>query len=132
MKRNKYIKHLMALGIQRNDAAGFVSTYRHLIAAGKEQLLPAIIRPIPQVPQFRTDYRVQEFAANIRVSDMSAFQRVDDLCEQRVYKELAREMGRALLDAGAIKTTVRELPPSSWSSGRCVEYRATVKVAMEV
>ena len=130
MKRRKYIKQLMALGVQRNDAAGFVSTCWAITAAGKEHLLPVIMQaPIPTI---RTDYQVQKFATTVRYSDKYDFHRVPaDLDDPYVYKELAREMGLALLDAGAIKVTRQELPPDRWSGARCVEYRATIKVARE-
>lgn len=127
MKRKKYIKQLMALGVQRNDAAGFVSAYRACVAAGKEHLLPAILQPAPIVPAFpiiRQPYNVAKFAVTLRRSDndLSWLPRKDE----DINKELAREMGLALLDAGAICITKRDD-----YIRRCVEYRATIRVARE-
>lgn len=127
MKRKKYIKQLMALGVQRNDAAGFVSAYRACVAAGKEHLLPDILQPapiVPAIPIIRQPYKVAKFAVTMRSSD-------NDLSwlpreAEDINKQLAREMGLALLDAGAICITMRDD-----YTRRYVEYRATISVAME-
>lgn len=134
MKRKKSIKQLMALGIPRNDAAGFVSTCNALKAAGKKIILPEIMAPpIATVPPICTDYQIRKFATTILLSNKYDFlslpQNADD---QYMQKKLAKEMGLALLDAGAIKVTVTELPPNNWYGDRRLEYRATINVAMEV
>lgn len=131
MTRKKEIKRLMALGIQRNDAAGFVTTVRAMKNAGKEHLLPGVFT-IPEIKPLRTDYQLRRFQTTIRFSDKDYFRRVPaDLNDRYIHKELAREIGLALLDAGAIKITVEELPPSGWDGARTVEYRGTVTVAKE-
>ena len=131
MTRKKEIKRLMALGIQRNDAAGFVTTVRTMKAAGKERLLPGVFM-IPEVKPLRTDYQLRRFQTTMRFSDRDYFRRVPaDLNDQYIHKELAREIGLALLDAGAITITVEELPPNMWDNARTVEYRGNVTVVKE-
>lgn len=129
MSRKRQIKRLMALGIQRNDAAGFVKASRILIDKGRADMLPGVLIDPGPVAR-RTDYKLHKFATTVRYSDKYAFRRVPaDLADEYVHKEIAREIGLALLDAGAIKITVRELPPEEW--GRGVEYRGTITVAKE-
>lgn len=129
MQRKRAVKRLMAMGVQRNDAAAFVTTYHKIVAAGKGPLLPSILKPTyPKIPTVCTDYQVRKFATIIRCSDKYDFRRVPRRDED-IYKELAREMGLALLDAGAVSITKR--PLDCFEGGPGVEYRATINVARE-
>lgn len=134
MNNKRAVKRLMGMGIQRNDAAAFVSTYRAIVAAGKEKLLPDILRPIPAPvpPLRRTDYRIKTFATMIRCSDKYDFMRVPTgYDDEYIRKTLAKELGLAMLDAGAIRVTIQTHPPRLWCDTPTVEYRATIDVAME-
>lgn len=126
MDRKRKVKRLMALGVQRNDAAAFVTTYQAIVAAGKGHLLPDVLHPtLPAIPMVRTNYQPQRFAVTMRRSTKP------DLCwdpspREDFYKKLAKETGLALLDAGAITITRRDDPDL-----QCVEYRATITVVKE-
>ena len=134
MKRKKSIKKLMALGIPRNDAAGFVSTCNALKAAGKKVFLPEImVPPGPPVSTIRTDYQLRRFETQMRVSDrpdLVALLPTDT--DEYIRNTLAKEMGLALMKTGAISISTVAHPPSIWDPYCCVEYRAAVNVAVEV
>lgn len=134
MKRKKSIKKLMALGIPRNDAAGFVSTCNALKAAGKKVFLPEImVPPGPVAPTIHTDYQLRRFATQIRVSDRpDLLALLPGEIGSYIRNTLAKEMGIALMNAGAISISTVAHPPSIWDPYSCVEYHATVNVAMEV
>ena len=134
MDKKRAIKRLMALGVQRNDAAGFITAYRALEAAGKLPPALAAIDP-PRLPMVRTDYQVQKFAAVLHATDHPDLLTPDMRETAAIKRRLARELAQGLLDAGAITITATTLPPiPDWRRRdlcATVEYRATIMVAKE-
>lgn len=129
MKKKKAIKQLQALGVQRNDAAGFIAAYRQIKAAGKEHLLPGVFM-VPDMRFERNDYAVERFAVSIRQASPRFYQ-LNPPPDEYVHRQLVMEMGKGLLDAGLIKITKRALPADLWNRDGIVEYRATITVAKE-
>lgn len=89
MKKNKTIKQLMALGISRNDAAGFVATYNKLNAKQRSQYLPNVVfdmRPAP--PFLRENKKIINYAARTMILD-------DDISLSRLDPEEREGVGRS-------------------------------------
>lgn len=132
MRKKKAIKQLQALGVQRNDAAGFIAAYRKIKAAGKLGQVPGIVEPIHRPPQFtgRT-YDVRPFATTLRVPNVPDLILADLLTDTDIRARLARELGDGLLNAGAIAIHARPVDIRGvWGAEPAVEYMATVNVAM--
>lgn len=129
MKKKKAIKRLQALGVQRNDAAGFVAAYRAIEAAGKLGYIPGIMEP-PRRPQFTSSpYEVQTMATTLRVPDTPDL--IHPALTEDIHARLARELGMGLLNAGAIAIRARPVPYMDvLGAVYGVEYTATVNVAM--
>lgn len=113
MKSRRIIKKLMAAGIQRNDAATFIKTYRAIKAAGMGELFSEMNTPIPAPPEIyqRTIKPVQLKTTNsINKLELERASAID----LRLYikDRLTKELIRGIQDSGAIKFTMREMPYS--------------------
>ena len=70
MKRSKTVKQLMALGISRNDAAGFVSTYNRLLSQNRLEYLQGIAVEMRLQPKaYVQEKRVIKFATRYVLLD---------------------------------------------------------------
>ena len=126
--RKRTIKRLMALGVQRNDAAGFIAARNAIKAAHMEHLLPWAFMP-PAPPIHTTNRRLEKFATSIYLHPEQVLSaNIDD---EYIHRDLARSLAQGILAAGFIKITKRQLPPEAWTRGPCVEYRATITVVEE-
>lgn len=132
MKRKKAIKQLQALGVQRNDAAGFVAAYRAIKAAGKLGQVPGIVEPVHRPLQFTgRPVDVRPFATTLRISNTPDLILADLMTDANIHTRLARELGEGLLNAGAITIHARPVDIEGvWGASPTVEYRATVNVVM--
>lgn len=124
MNRKRQIKQLMALGIQRNDAAGFVKASRILLDKGRGDMFPGVLgEPLPVIVSQR---EIRTFAAQLStdwIFEMTIMPAAEK--EEHIKRKLAVTMGEGLLDSGLCKIQAR---PGSAAGG--VDYRATVDVAV--
>lgn len=123
MTRKKTVKQLMAIGIQRNEAAAFARTYRKIKAAKKEDMFPEIVSPVqPKICAVR-NYRIVPYKAACVMSEA-----VKELCvsepEYSIKQRLCDRLTAALMRNGAIEFTMRALPDGS------TEFRADLNVAL--
>lgn len=117
--KKKYIKQLMAMGISRNNAAGYVATIQTLEAVGKAP--PIFLDPPPLTV---TDYRVETIRASV-LSREPVDMNMQRLFSSRQVKQIAN----ALLMEGYIKFTAQ--PTFDQTGYPCTEYAATLTVAVE-
>ena len=121
MKRHKKItKELMAIGVQRNDAQAFARTFRKIIHAKMEDLLPEIIMPV----QFKAvNVLPHRLRAIVTVSDhhMAFLRENPDDLHRRVTGTLASRLAEELVKSGAVKIETRKID-------RAVEFIGTVNV----
>lgn len=121
MKQKKKIKQLMALGIQRNDAAGFVRASSIIKAKGLP--LPGLIDPpVPITVQQR---KIKEFAACFTCGwDVELVLPAEEKKEY-IKRRLGEEMGKGLLGSGLCKIQAR-----ADRARQSVTYRAIIEVAV--
>lgn len=124
MSRKRQIKRLMALGIQRNDAAGFVKASRILIDKGRADMLPGVLsEPQPIIVSKR---EIRTFTA--QVSTTWLFETTIQAAEEKedyIKRKLGQALGMGLLDGGLCKIQAR----ADMRTGGA-EYRATIDVAV--
>lgn len=124
MTRNqkREIKRLMALGIQRNDAAGYLKVCRLIEAKGHRPL--DYIQPLPVIISER---EIKKLVVCHMVTGLeeSTLQSVDT--ERYVKHRLAGKLGHALVDHGLCSFSKRACmdPDNPY-----VSYRATIDVAV--
>lgn len=126
MNRKKTIKQLMAIGVQRNDAAAFARAYRKIMDAKKEDLFPEIVKPVMPVVGTVTNYRVIPFRADCVVSDpqRSFFIETSEECTARIMQELSKDLVKCLMENGAITFRTQQFLDKG------TRYTAVVKVVM--
>lgn len=128
MKEKQLRKQLMAIGVQRNDAAGFIRAYRVIQKAKKQGLCKDIMNPpmaeilIDDRPQMLQRLRVQYAAPNEALHGYGIEGR--KLAENRIKEELAQGMARLLIDEAAVLFQQERIP-----EGHTV-FRAEIRVAM--
>ena len=130
MTNKKIAKQLMAIGVQRNDAAAFARTYRKILDAGRKDLFPEIIEPVMPMNVVYKDYPIQKLRATYEMSNIGMRMRFisqDDLLRE-VRDKLTHDIAKALLESGMAQVERRELPYSG--IGGCTQFRATVHVVM--
>lgn len=127
MKHRKTVKKLMALGIQRNDAAGFVSTYNKLAATGKLGALPEVVFEMrPVNPIASEQKKIVSFATRQVISDNDSLmgwaepERLWEKIEQRMVKELCE----GLMRSGLVHMERRRYE----TYGGCTEFIAKIRV----
>ena len=124
MSRKREIKRLMALGIQRNDAAGYIKASRILNDKGKLGPLPVVMdRPQPIIVSRR---EIRKFAAQFCTTWLfeTTIQTVEER-EDYLKRKLGTELGTGLLDSGLCKIQARA---DARTGG--VVYLATIDVAV--
>ena len=123
MKEHKRIaKQLMAIGVQRNDAAAFVRTYRKIMDANREDLFPEIIKPVVPVQFKAVNVSPYRLRVSVTVSDREMewhCQHPDDL-KRRAVDTLASRLADELAK-GTMKIEHRKV-------NGAVEFIGTVNV----
>lgn len=139
MKKKKAVKRLMAMGVQRNDAAAFVATYRAIEAAGKAHLLPVALQPVPEFAPRMVIVKPQTFAMKYTVTNTQR-QQISEEEEKWHKNKMARDLGSELLRKGYIKIVSSPSPhyavkpPDIWDHQpaiECIEateYFASIRV----
>jgi hypothetical protein len=126
MRKKRQIKQLMALGIQRNDAAGFVEAYRVIKAKKKEYMLPVIMTPPPPVAIERRPIRT--IAAVYRATERELYTLPPEEADKLIKRRLANNLANGLLDMSMYRISKRALPPASLYEGPSIEYRLYIDV----
>ena len=126
MNRKKTIKQLMAIGVQRNDAAAFARAYRKIMDAKREDLFPEIVKPVMPVMGTVVNYRVTPFRADCVISDpqRSFFIENSEECADRIMRELSKDLAKCLMENGAITVRTQQFRDKG------TRYTAVVKVVM--
>ena len=128
MKGKKLQKQLMAMGIGRNDAAGFIRAYRVIQKAKKQELCRDIMNPPAPVrmpafwPQNLERLRAQHTVPNEELYALGADQR--EQFGNRVKEKLAQGLARLLIDEAAMLFEQEHRPDD------CTVFRAEIQVAM--
>ena len=123
MSRKRQIKRLMALGIQRNDAAGFVKASRILMDKGMHHLLPApLCDPLPIIVSER---EMRTFVASYTCSRYYAQTATAAKETAELIKiKLGQELGIGLLQSGLCKIQAK-----TDMYADAVRYQAIIDVA---
>lgn len=129
MRQKKLVKQLMAAGVQRNDAAAFVKTYRAVKDAGLTRLFPELELPPAPVIQTRTvrperlcaKYTVDSYEMNYRGGSVD--------WDAYMNKRLVKELAHRLKDSGLVCFSKRATP--LWTEF-CAEVRVLPMDAKEV
>lgn len=129
MKRKKYIKQLMALGIQRNDAAGFVEAYRVIKAKKKEYMLSVIMAP-PAPPVKISQRPIRKMEVVYHADAMALSTLPPEEAKKMIKRRLVNKLAEGLLDLDAYTISIRAMPPVSYYAGQAIEYRLTIDVVM--
>lgn len=126
VNKKKTIKQLMAIGVQRNDAAAFARAYRKIMDAKMEGLFPEIVKPVMPVMGTAINYRVIPFRAAYTATEMQmAFFRENyKEFELNIKNELSVELAKCLMESGAITMRIEQI------CGVGTQYTATVRVSM--
>lgn len=114
MKNKKIVKQLMAVGVQRNDAAAFARTYRKIKATKMEALFPEIMGPA-MPPVVYKHYPAQQLRAVVEMTDakIRGFSADGVDLKQYVGEKLAREMTNHLYSSGVMQIESRRVYPNS-------------------
>lgn len=125
MNRKKTIKQLMAIGVQRNDAAAFARAYRKIMYAKKEDLFPEIIKPVMPMVGVVHNHRVETIRASSIVHRDMAFPCADNEEFTTVITErLSDELAKSLIQSGAAALSIKQIDTMR------TQYDVTVRVAM--
>ena len=102
MKRSKTVKQLMALGISRNDAAGFVSTYNRLLGQNRLEYLQGIAVEMRLQPKAYVQEKnvIKYSARRVLLDDDDALGRLpqeerEGVIKSRLLEELCRGVVRS-------------------------------------
>lgn len=130
MTNKKIAKQLMAIGVQRNDAAAFARTYNKIKDAKREDLFPGIVEPVMPPNVVYKHYPAQKLRATYEISNVEKrllFMSQEDLLRE-VRCKLVHDIANALLESGAVQVESCERPHSGIAG--CTQFRATVHVVM--
>lgn len=129
MREKKLRKQLMAIGIQRNDAAGFIRAYREIQKAGKHKLCRDIMNPpmsaavlVGGRPVMIQRMRVQYAVPDEQFRCVEPWRRKQ--VEGCIREEMAVAFGRLLIDEAAMLFQQERRPEG------CTVFRAEIQVAM--
>ena len=123
MTNKKITKQLMAIGVQRNDAAAFARTYRKIMDARREDLFPAIVKPVMPVRYQVVEHQIVTLHVRRTVPDIQMAMLADrpgDLY-RRVTGKLATVMADKLVESGAMKLSTEKVKFG-------VEFTGTVNI----
>ncbi len=104
MNKKKEVKKLMALGIQRNDAAAFIRTYRKLISTGNASAIPTMLMPVPEVKV--QNYDVRKIRSQYRFYRRDVYPGAEDRARNIVVDQLLR----FIKNQNVIEFTSRYIP----------------------
>ena len=126
MKKEKIKKLLMAIGVQRNEAATFTRVYRKIMDAKREDLFPEIVKPVMPVVHTAIDCRVMPIRAEFTATntEKKLLRNYDKDFSDVVNDRLCKELAEAIYHSGAITLRLEEI----YDVG--TRYTATVNVAM--
>lgn len=124
MKVSKLKKQLMACGVQRNDAAAFIRSYRQIQKAGMHRLCKDIMNPPMPVHFQKVNYHVETLRGTYQIPKEKLYSCIGDEFERMVKTELSRRIADALMD-NAVVIRQRELLYE-----QALEFEATVKVVI--
>ena len=125
MQNKKIVKQLMAIGVQRNDAAAFARTYRKIKATKMEALFPEIMGPaMPQVVY--EHYPAQMLRAVVEMTDEKIIGLAADGVDMKQYvgEKLAKEIANHLYSSGVMQIESRIMHTNS------TRFVATVHVVL--
>ena len=128
MRGKKLRKQLMAIGIERNDAAGFIRAYRVIQRAKKQELCRDIMyRPMSVGLSFGRPVNLETLRAQYILPDEVLYgadrdrrKQVWDFCKDRLVEGMARE----LIDKAAV------IVQQECRTKGCIVFRAEIQVAM--
>lgn len=127
MTRNKQIKLLMSIGVQRNDAAAFARIYRKVKAAKREKLFPLLVEPAIPIKVVHEDYQRRYLRTAVVIPDLKlrriAASGAD--MQQFVGMRLAKQLADHLYLSGVMQMVHRKMP--GYGEG-ATEFTATVCV----
>lgn len=125
MNRKKTIKQLMAIGVQRNDAAAFARAYRKIMYHNREDLFPEIVKPVMPMVGVVHNCRVETIRASSIVNKQMAFPCVDnEEFTTMITERLSDELAKSLIQSGAAALTIKQIDEMR------TQYAVTVRVAM--
>lgn len=126
MNRKKTIKQLMAIGVQRNDAAAFARAYRKVMDARREDLFPEIVKPVMPVVGTVINCQLTPIRAAYLApaSKMAFFRENNEEFATRIRAELSKELANVLMENGAVKMRIEQI------MGVGTQYTAIVNVVM--
>lgn len=125
MNRNKTIKQLMAIGVQRNDAAAFARAYRKIMYAKMEDLFPEIVKPVMPLVGVVHNHQVKTIRASSIVNREMAFPWADsDEVTTVITERLCDELAKSLIQSGAAALSIIQIDEMR------TQYNVTVRVAM--
>lgn len=110
MKNKKITKQLMAIGVQRNDAAAFARTYHKIVSRGRRDLFPELTIPAP--PMVRTAMlSVQTLKVSIlrHRAILYAAEASGACVDQYIRKKMAEELAQCLLSSPYVLYQQRDL-----------------------
>lgn len=125
MKQQKIVKQLMAIGVQRNDAAAFARAYRKIMYNKREDLFPEIIKPVMPMVGVVHNHRVETIRASSIVNRQMAFPCVDnEEFTTMITERLSDELAKTLIQSGAAALSIKQIDDMR------TQYAVTVRVAM--
>lgn len=105
MRNEKLKKQLMAIGIQRNDAAAFVRCYRKIQRSDKVEIFQAIMNPEPPIRPKIINVVPHALQVETSVSQDELFTHKAVDLEAIVRERLSRQLADGLMDSGAMIIT---------------------------
>lgn len=110
MTQKKTIKQLMAIGVQRNDAAAFVRAYRKIRENKREDMLPWILEPEP--PRImREELPIATLSASYEISAIELEMRRRAIpgadINSAIHGKLVHALANELLKSRAVKMEYR-------------------------
>lgn len=125
MKQQKIVKQLMAIGVQRNDAAAFARAYSKIMYAKKEDLFPEIMKPVMPMVGVVHNHRVETIRASSIVNRQMAFPCVgNEEFTTMITERLSDELAKTLIQSGAAALSIKQIDDMR------TQYDVTVRVAM--
>lgn len=127
MTNKKITKQLMAIGVQRNDAASFARAYRKIMAAEMEYLFPEIVKPVMPARLQVVNYDIVTLRAKCMVPDTQMVLLADSPGDlyRRVTGKIATVLADKLADSGAMKISTEKVKFG-------VEFTGTVKIVNQL
>lgn len=105
MRNEKLKKQLMAVGIQRNDAAAFIRSYRKIQKSGKAEQFRDIMAPyVTPIQTVIRNVPVHTLQVTVKFSDDEIYSVGGEEAERMVLERLSNQLAAALLDSGYLYT----------------------------